>query len=527
MPSNMSLPNILPAPVQTFQEPPSYRSNDYTIQAVAKQGPPVYGARKGWIPRCLEDFGDGGAFPEIPVAQYPMNMGRKTPGSGNRSVIPLQMDKDGHIKYDAVVYQGQRKDKVLHTKPQDALPISRNNPELARPDQEQVDKTTEETRLALEKIIQTKISAALPAKAAEKRAPVEYIRYTPALQGEQFNSGCNQRLIHMVEVQKDPMEPPRFTINKKIPRGPPSPPVPVLHSPNRKVTAKEQQDWKIPPSISNWTNPRGFTVPLDKRLAADGRGLQDPLINDNFAKLSQSLYAADRKARQAIEMRYQIEKKYEEKLNAKREKDLERIAKLARDKRVGIRTAPADEQEQEEVMEREEIKYERHKERERQKRLSKVGGDKKGKPDRGKDRDISEKIALGMPAKTAGQESLFDQRLFNQNKGVSSGYEFEDDSYNVYDQPFRQGGSMAEKIYRPRKDLDQDIYGDEDGHRGMGKRFEADKPFSGADTEGARPTGPVQFAKEQDPFDINKFLQRVKRSGVTMDKDSDSKKSRY
>ena len=110
--SSMSLPNVLPAPVQTFQDPPSYRSNSRSLQPVAKQGPPIYGSRKGWIPRCLEDFGDGGAFPEIPVAQYPMNMGRKGPGSNNRSLIPLQMDKDGRIKYDAVVYQGQRKDKV-------------------------------------------------------------------------------------------------------------------------------------------------------------------------------------------------------------------------------------------------------------------------------------------------------------------------------------------------------------------------------------------------------------------------------
>ena len=128
----------------------------------------------------------------------------------------------------------------MHTKPQDTRPGARTKDgvslELARPDEEEVDKTTEETRLALEKIIQTKISAALPAKTAEKRAPVEYIRYTPALQGEQFNSGCKQRLIHMMELQKDPMEPPRFNVNKKIPRGPPSPPVPVLHSPSRKVS---------------------------------------------------------------------------------------------------------------------------------------------------------------------------------------------------------------------------------------------------------------------------------------------------
>ena len=81
---------------------------------------------------------------------------------------------------------------------------------------------------------------------------------------------------------------------------------------------KEQQEWKIPPCISNWKNPKvhtqfirkswlcttfllisvaqGYTIPLDKRLAADGRGLQDHTINDNFAKLAQALYTADREA---------------------------------------------------------------------------------------------------------------------------------------------------------------------------------------------------------------------------------------
>jgi SNW domain-containing protein 1 len=47
-----------------------------------------------------------------------------------------------------------------------------------------------------------------------------------------------------------------------------------MHSPTRKVTVKEQQEWKIPPCISNWKNAKGYTIPLDKRLAADGRGLQ-------------------------------------------------------------------------------------------------------------------------------------------------------------------------------------------------------------------------------------------------------------
>ena len=72
----------------------------------------------------------------------------------------------------------------------------------------------------------------------------------------------------------DPLEPPKFR-HKKVPRGAGSPPVPVMHSPPRSVSTKELQDWKIPPCISNWKNAKGYTIPLDKRLAADGRGLQE------------------------------------------------------------------------------------------------------------------------------------------------------------------------------------------------------------------------------------------------------------
>lgn len=57
----------------------------------------------------------------------------------------------------------------------------------------------------------------------------------------------------------DPMEPPRFQINKKIPRAAPSPPAPVLHSPPRRVSVKQQRDWKVPPCVSHWKNAKGNT----------------------------------------------------------------------------------------------------------------------------------------------------------------------------------------------------------------------------------------------------------------------------
>jgi len=82
----------------------------------------------------------------------------------------------------------------------------------------------------------------------------------------------------------------------------------VLHSPPRALTKEDQADWKIPPCISNWKNAKGYTIPLDKRLAADGRGLQEVQINDNFAKLSEAMYVAEQKAREAVETRSKIQK---------------------------------------------------------------------------------------------------------------------------------------------------------------------------------------------------------------------------
>ena len=33
--------------------------------------------------------------------------------------------------------------------------------------------------------------------------------------------------------------------------------------------------------------------------------------------------------------------------------------------------------------------------------------------------------------------------------------------YTVYDKPWRQGGGAADKIYRPSRNVDKDVYGDD------------------------------------------------------------------
>lgn len=187
-----------------------------------------------------------------------------------------------------------------------------------------------------EQIIKTsldKIQAAQPSAPIGKAGAPTYIKYTPAQQGANFNSGASNRIIRMVEMPKDPLEPPKFK-NKRVPKGPPSPPVPVMHSPPRKVTVKDQQLWKIPPCISNWKNSKGYTIPLDKRLAADGRGLQEVEINDKFAKLSSALYVAERTARVEVTTRATIQTKVKQREKEKREDMLRNLAQEARHTRV-------------------------------------------------------------------------------------------------------------------------------------------------------------------------------------------------
>ena len=302
---------------------------------------PPYGERRGWVPRNEDDFGDGGAFPEIHVAQYPLSMGYKGKESSSNA-LAIQLDSQGKVKYDLIARQGHSKDKIVYSRLTDLLPaeiLTEDDPALQKPSEEEAEETTERTRMALEKITESKMAAAMPVRRAEKLGPAQYIRYTPSQQGQAFNSGAKQRVIRMVEAQVDPMDPPKFKINKKIPRGPPSPPAPVMHSPTRKVTVKEQKEWKIPPCISNWKNSKGYTIPLDKRLAADGRGLQQVHINENFAKLAEALYIADRKAREAVEMRAQLEKKLAQKEKEKKEDHLRLLAEKARNERAGIKTA--------------------------------------------------------------------------------------------------------------------------------------------------------------------------------------------
>ena len=88
----------------------------------------------------LEEFGDGGAFPEIHVAQYPLDMGRKKKMS---NALAIQVDPEGKIKYDT--QHGPQEEKVIYSKYTDLVPkevMNADDPDLQRPDEEAIKEVT-------------------------------------------------------------------------------------------------------------------------------------------------------------------------------------------------------------------------------------------------------------------------------------------------------------------------------------------------------------------------------------------------
>ncbi|PYH87901.1 hypothetical protein BO71DRAFT_392609 [Aspergillus ellipticus CBS 707.79] len=514
---------------------------DETQIVLRKTGPPPYQNRTGWRPRAPDDFGDGGAFPEILVAQYPLDMGRK--GTASKSnALAVQVDAEGKVKYDAIARRGHTDHRIVHASFKDLIPLRQRvdmgEISLDRPSEEEVQLQMEKTKNALASLVDGAVAAQKPKNVkAGRRAEPTFVRYTPANQMGDLTKK-NDRIMKIVERQQDPMEPPKFK-HKKIPRGPPSPPPPVMHSPPRKLTAEDQEAWRIPPPVSNWKNPKGYTVPLDKRLAADGRGLQDVTINDKFAQFGEALFTADRHAREEVRLRAQMQQKLAEKEKAQKEDHLRALAQKAREERAGggggggggrreerggggsrspsrsvsRSVTPESESEGEDAArEREQLRRERRQEAERQLRQSRMGTERRIQMmAREQNRDISEKVALGLAKPTQASESMYDSRLFNQTSGMDTG--FNED--NPYDKPLFAAQDAINSIYRPRAQADDE---DEDGGEGeMSKiqksnRFEvlgrAKEGFRGAELAESR-DGPVQFEKDTDPFGIDTMIADV------------------
>jgi SNW domain-containing protein 1 len=532
-----SIASVLPTPKHGEEkrndERKEQESERLSREVALKHAIPPYGQRQSFRPQTQQDYGDGGAYPEIHIAQYPLDMGRKGKAKSSEGTLALKVDSEGKLDYDAIAKQGHEPGRVVQTSYNDLIPLRQRadggDVSLSRPSEEKVKETTDRTKAAIDKILTGKIESSKPRAIAKGSQEATYVRYTPSnMMGESGDKKHRQRIIKMVDAAEDPLAPPKFK-HKKVPAGPPSPPPPVLRSPPRKLTAKDQEDWYIPPSVSNWKNPKGFTIALDKRVAADGRGQEEVAVNDNKAKLAEALYAADRSAREEIQQRAAMQQKLAEKEQAAKEERLRELARKAREERSSApakakaEAQPADnksssgsrlieyssssdsESEDEETPEarkRAEMRAERRREAEKELRLSRMGAERRSKA-LANDRDISEKVALGVakPSKPSG-ESQFDSRLFSQVSSTHNQYN-ED---QIYDKSLFAAREAVQSIYRPRGGA---VNAEDEAEHEL-DRFSKEKRFKGlgGDASAAR-EGPVEFEKDEDPFGVNKMVKDV------------------
>jgi len=118
---------FLPAPRHKYEVHADESLSSTLVAATPRQQVPPYGHRRSFVPRAQADFGDGGSFPEIHVAQFPLEMGRpagkkgdgKAAGggggvgaisglgnnSGSTAIVAVDVDENGKVCVVVCVHQ--------------------------------------------------------------------------------------------------------------------------------------------------------------------------------------------------------------------------------------------------------------------------------------------------------------------------------------------------------------------------------------------------------------------------------------
>ena len=231
-------------------------------------------------------------------------------------------------------------------------------------------------------------------------------------------------IVRIAEKKHDPFDPSRFRTRKSI-EVQDDDPEPIMTTPNRKLTPEEEKYWNVPPCVSNWRNPAGNVIPLDKRVAADGRKHIQPQLSDRFAPftraLEQTMSSINEAAHQrAMQQRQLLIKQQQE----EEEKQREEIKKLREEKlKLAMKKTK-------EELEHDRILREHSEERKRMQR---------------KQRDISGVVGNGRTL-TSTADDILDSTLFGRNGGIDQGFN-DEGMYKVYDQPLFR--APEEQTYVP------------------------------------------------------------------------------
>ena len=355
----------------------------------------------------------------------------------------------------------------------------------------------------------------------------KYINYQFDSNNNNPNSKPNSHLIKLVALPVDPLSNLKYR-HHKIPLSNTNEKnfVPVLQSPPTPLSLEEQKKWKIPPCVNMSNNPKGLVIPLDIRLANDGRNLREYKANKNFAKFADILALTEKNVRKEIEDRNKIAQSIQIAAAMKKEQELKEAAKQARMERNSLnnytisnksynnnsnmiysldtsdilsykkeeknflknkRERSINEEEIKEIKERNELREIRKKEIEYERRIEIMKKyEKEG-------RDVNDKVLLGQN-NIINNNNVIDSRLYEVEGGIENPFDYEEDC-EVYDKPLFNGKNKISNIYK-----NFNSSGGENSKKLMGKILsQKGKLFnSDLDAINSRKEGPVQFEKARD-----------------------------
>ena len=399
---------------------------------------------------------------------------------------------------------------------------------LKKPSEESTLENIYNTKKALEKLSNHRIKTYQSFKTnnlnldSNKNNQLTY-KYINYQFDSQNNSSKNSHLIKLVALPVDPLSNIKYR-HHKIPLSNTNEKnfVPVLQTPSKPLSLEEQKKWKIPPCVNMSNNPKGLVIPLDIRLANDGRNLREYKANKNFAKFADILALTEKNVRKEIDERNKIAQSIQIAAAMKKELELKEAAKQARMERKSFnknnnassvvysldnsdflnnnnknreeshilnnkRKRSINSEEEKESIERKErnelreirkkeIEYER-----RQELIKKY--EKEG-------RDINDKVLLGQN-NMINNNNVIDSRLYEIEGGIENPFDYNED-VQVYDKPLFNDKNKLSNIYKNFNST-----GGENTKKLMGKILSQKGKLFNTDLDAinSRKEGPVQFEK--------------------------------
>jgi SNW domain-containing protein 1 len=289
------------------------------------------------------DYGDGGAFPDVPYHQFPSGLGKSRAPLGTFANLVAVLRGETDLPSAGISFSGtpgqaaaaggaaagsssgagnnnSSRLMLIQTAESQLTTKDFGVSELMRPDAAETEQERLRTKAALDAVVARQRAEA----DANSRAATSARQRVVQLETQTGQT----RTVAIVDRAKDPLDPTRHKI-QKIQQQAVIDTAPIIRSPTKKPTAGAggmEADFKLPAAKSSWTNPKSKIISLEERERTDGRNYITRTLSTGHRDLSAALQAAERERVEEEAARIAAEQQRQEEA---RQAEEQRLADLA------------------------------------------------------------------------------------------------------------------------------------------------------------------------------------------------------